>query len=214
MKIGVVFFHRNLEKIYPSKWIDECIESIKNQTYKDLIYYEIDYGGSHKNLTGCENFYSLERKNYADAMNFIITKAFDDGCDFVFNTNMDDISELNRIEKQIECLSLGYDIVASDFSYIDENGNKKLNMLTSIHNGEIKNQLDNGHNVIAHPSVGYSRNFWTGNKYDTSKVPEEDLDLWRRSINDGYTFYIVPEILLKYRIHGNQASVGRPDTIE
>jgi hypothetical protein len=206
MKIGVVFFHKDLEKIYDSEWIDSCIESINKQTYSDLTYYEIDYSGRGKSITGCENFHSEIKENYADAMNFIISKAFDDGCDFVFNTNMDDISVENRIEKQLEYLNLGYDIVSSDFSYIDSAGNHKFDMVPSQYNGQIKYQLNDNHNVIAHPSVGYSRKFWEINKYDITKTPEEDLDLWKRAVNNGHTFYIVPLILLKYRIHANQVS--------
>lgn len=206
MKVGVVFFHKDLEKIYDSEWIDSCIGSMNNQTYKDLIYYEIDYSGTAKNLTGCEKFYSETKENYADAMNFIITKAFEDGCDFVFNTNMDDISTEDRIERQLEYLKAGYDIVSSDFSYIDDKGNYKFDMIPSQYNGQIRYQLNDNHNVIAHPSVGYSRKFWETNRYDTEKTPEEDLDLWRRAANNGHTFYIVPRILLKYRIHSNQVS--------
>lgn len=206
MKIGVVFFHKNIEKIYNTEWIESCIESINRQTYSDLTYYEIDYGATNRNLTGCENFYSEDKVNYADAMNFIITKAFDDGCDFVFNTNMDDISTENRIEKQLGYLNSGYDIVSSDFLYIDDMGNYKFDMLPSRYNGQIEYQLNDNHNVIAHPSVGYSRKFWETNRYDIEKTPEEDLDLWRRAINNGHSFYIVPEILLKYRIHRNQVS--------
>jgi GT2 family glycosyltransferase len=206
MKIGVVFFHKNLNKIYRKEWIEKCIDSIKNQTYKNLVLYEIDYGNSETNLTGCNNFFSLEKENYADAMNFIITEAFNDGCNYVFNTNMDDIFTLDRIEKQLEYLNKGYDLVTSDFMYIDEDDTFKQNMIHSPYNYLIKEHLNNNHNIIAHPSVGYSKNFWDNNKYDITKTPEEDLDLWRRAINNGYTFYIVPEILLLYRIHGTQVS--------
>jgi hypothetical protein len=206
MKLGVVFYHKNLEKIYKKEWIDECLRSIENQTVKDLFFYEIDYGDAGKNISGSDNFYSMEKENYADAMNFIISKAFEDGCDYVFNTNLDDKYALDRIEKQIRYLELGYDIVSSDFMYINENGEFKLNLIVSRFNSDIENQLENNHNVIAHPVVGYSRNFWENNKYDITKTPEEDLHLWKKSINEKYKFYIIPEILLMYRIHNNQVS--------
>lgn len=209
IKIGVVFFHSNLEKIYDESWISECIDSIKNQTISDIILYEIDYSGRGLNMTGTNKFYSEFKENYADAMNFIITKAFNDGCEFVFNTNMDDKYPTNRIEKQLKYLNLGYDIVASDFMYIDGENNFKNNIMVSPYNDVIKDQLNSGHNVIAHPVVGYSRKFWDSNKYDITKTPEEDLDLWKRSVNLGYSFYIIPEILLNYRIHNNQVSTKK-----
>jgi hypothetical protein len=209
MKIGVIFFHSNLEKIYKKEWIDECIESIKDQTVSGIEIYEIDYSGRSLNLTGTSNFYSEIRINYADAMNFIISEAFNDGCKYVFNTNMDDKYVKDRIEKQIEYLNNGYDIVSSDFSYMDSDGNFIQNLIMSEYNSEIKNQLNCNHNVIAHPVVGYSKKFWDNNKYDIHKTPEEDLDLWKKSINDGYSFYIIPEILLMYRIHNNQVSTKK-----
>ena len=209
MKLGVVFYHKNLEKIYKKEWIDECIESIENQSIKNLFFYEIDYGDTDKNVTGSDNFYSIPKENYADAMNFIISKAFEDGCDYVFNTNLDDKYSSDRIEKQIEYLELGYDIVSSDIMYINEEGGFKLNLVLSQHNNNIKNELDSNHNVISHPSVAYSRNFWENNKYDITKTPEEDLDLWKRASGENYKFYIIPEFLLTYRIHENQVSTKK-----
>jgi hypothetical protein len=206
MKIGIVFFHKNLDKIYKKEWVDQCIESIKNQTIKNISYYEIDYGDSNTNISGAENFYSEQKANYADAMNYIISKAFEDGCNYVFNTNMDDYYHPQRIEKQIYYLEKGFDIVSSDFKYIDSEGNFKWNMIHSIYNQQIKKELDDNHNVIAHPAVGYGKDFWKSNKYDIEKTPEEDLDLWKRSINSGFKFFIVPEILLTYRIHDTQVS--------
>jgi hypothetical protein len=206
MKIGVVFFHKEIDKIYKKEWYESCINSIKNQTFSEFDIYEIDYGASNTNLTGTSKFFSEEKINYADAMNFIISKSFDDGCDYVFNTNLDDYYTNNRIESQISFLKQGYDLVSSDFRYIDENGNHKWDMIHSGFNQSIKENLDANHNIIAHPSVAYSRFFWENNKYDPSQTPIEDLHLWKKSISNGFKFFIVPEILLTYRIHQQQVS--------
>ena len=93
--------------------------------------------------------------------------------------------------------------------YINEEGGFKLNLVLSQHNNNIKNELDSNHNVISHPSVAYSRNFWENNKYDITKTPEEDLDLWKRASGENYKFYIIPEFLLTYRIHENQVSTKK-----
>ena len=90
-KLGVVMFHKNIKKIYKEEWVTKCINSILNQTIKDFTIYEINYGEDDLSLLDGiyvnKRFYSETLENYADAMNFIITKAFDDGCDYVFNTN-------------------------------------------------------------------------------------------------------------------------------
>ena len=207
MKVGVIFFHNNIEKIYQKKWIDKCISSIRNQSYKDLFFYEINYGDMPETrLLSESTFFHKKKENYADAMNFIISKAFEDGCDYVFNTNLDDYYSEKRIEKQLEYLEDGYDLVSSDFCYINED-DEVFHQMNITKYGSIFLNLKNNHNVIAHPSVGMSKEFWLDkdNRYDISKVPAEDLDLWKRSI-DKHMFYIVDEVLLFYRIHKQQES--------
>ena len=89
MKVGVIFFHKNIEKIYKKRWINKCIDSVRNQSKKDLTFYEINYGDdAEPRLLVDSVFFHEKKENYADAMNFIISKAFEDGCDYIFNTNL------------------------------------------------------------------------------------------------------------------------------
>jgi len=206
MKVGVIFFHKNVYDIYPSKWVNKCIDSIYEQTHSDLNFYEINYGVDKLQLVKGSKFFSVVKENYADAMNFIISEAFSDGCDYIFNTNLDDHYSDKRIEKQLEILEMGFDIVSSDFCYIDSD-DMITHYMNIVKNGPIKKCLEMDINVIAHPVVGMSKKFWTddNNRYDITKTPSEDLDLWKRSINN-YKFYIIDDILLFYRRHNNQVS--------
>jgi hypothetical protein len=212
-KIGVVFFHKNIKNIYKEKWIKKSIESIVNQTYSNFKLFEVNYGEENISLIkeffpdfNNLDFYFLPSSDHAKAMNFIIDKAFEDGCDFVFNTNLDDYYHSERIEKQLEKLKEGYDIVSSDFCYIEEiNGEDAITFYKNIKsNTDIKQNLDRNHNVIAHPVVSYSRKFWENNRYLPEEIPFEDLNLWKRSINSGFKFYILDDVLLYYRLHQNQ----------
>lgn len=216
MKKGVILFHSNINNIYKKRWIDECIDSLLNQTDNDFTFYEINYGGDdHSILSDIEikqdkKFWSVKMDNYAEAMNFIIDEAFKDSCDVVFNVNLDDKYHETRIAKEVEFIEKGNDIVSSDFCYIEEDsGNDKVttSMVMSKYLCDIENQLAINHNIIAHPSVAYSKRFWiNGNTYDTEMVPEEDLALWKKMKTAGHKFYIIPDILLFYRIHKNQVS--------
>ena len=43
-KIAVIFFHKNIYKLYKKNWIDKCIESILNQKNVVFDIFEINYG--------------------------------------------------------------------------------------------------------------------------------------------------------------------------
>lgn len=220
MKKGVIIYHSNIKDLYKERWIKKSIESMLNQTDSDLYYYEINYGKGHYSvleeyvdatfLNSRQKFWSINMLNHAQAMNFILDAAFDDGCDIIFNTNLDDYYHPDRVKIQTKAIQ-NYDLVSSDFCYISENQNDEdeITLLMNIkrYGSTIRENLLANHNVIAHPAVCFNKTFWnSSNKYNVNKIPEEDLELWQRSISNGYKFKIVPEILLYYRIHNNQVT--------
>lgn len=217
MKKGVILYHSNIKRIYKDRWIKKSIESMLNQTDSDLWFYEINYGSDNFSVLNSYNvrkkFWSIKMENYAQAMNFILDASFDDDCNLVFNTNLDDYYRNDRVELQTQAITTGgYDIVSSDFCYISEdefeNDNVTLIMNMKHYQLDIRQNLKIDHNVIAHPSVCYNKTFWSekNNRYDVTKTPQEDLDLWKRAINNGFSFKMIPEILLYYRRHINQVS--------
>jgi histo-blood group ABO system transferase len=216
MKIGVVFYHKNISQLYPKKWIEECVKSILGQTHQDFAIYELNYGDDnfrlHKEFEIDKeyHYYKNPFDNHAQAMNFILNKAIEDGCDAVFNTNMDDNYSLNRFEIQLEYINKGYDIISSNFVYIDENSVEIREM--DFSKIDIAENLEKDHNVIAHPSVCYSKKFLEENLYIPEEIPREDLLLWKRTVND-YRFHICDKILLNYRIHKDQVSRKREEEI-
>lgn len=208
MKVATIFYHKNIKSIYKLSWIEECINSVLNQTYNDFTIYELNYGADDFKLSEIVdmtsrkyNYYQHKFNNHADAMNFILNKCIKDGADVVFNNNMDDYSENNRFEIQIKKMQDGYDIVSSNFNHIDSDDVKIREM--NFSSFDIKNELRSDNNIIAHPCVCYSRNFLLKNKYNSDNIPKEDLILWKNTI-DKYKFFICPEILLNYRLHENQ----------
>jgi len=220
MKKGVILYHSNIKSIYKDRWISKSINSMLDQSDNDFTFYEINYGGDDysvipENSNIDKKFWSQKLSNYAEAMNFILDEAFNDNCDYIFNTNLDDFYHKDRIKLQTKMITeLDYDIVSSDFCYITERINNQIfedpiiEYKNILQYGDIKTNLNFKHNVIAHPSVCYNKRFWndTNNRYDITKTPEEDMDLWIQSINNGYKFGIHKDVLLYYRIHNNQSS--------
>jgi hypothetical protein len=220
MKKGVILFHSNIDKIYENRWVEKSINSMINQTDNNFIFYEINYNGDNysvipKNCTIEKKFWSQKLENYAEAMNFIIDEAYKDGCDYIFNVNLDDFYHKDRIAIQMKLMiEQKYDVLSSNFYYIEENVTNnviqdlqiKTFQMSKFNN--INSELKNGNNIIAHPSVCFSRRFLsdTNNRYDKNEIPEEDFKLWKQAINNGYSFGITEDFLLFYRIHNKQIS--------
>jgi hypothetical protein len=106
-------------------------------------------------------------------------------------------------------------------NYIEETitNNGYEDIITQVFNmtefSSINSEFKNGNNIIAHPSVCFSRKFWDDNKnrYNKNEIPEEDFKLWKESINNGYSFGITEEFLLFYRIHNKQISKRRLEDV-
>lgn len=201
LKCACIFYHKNISTLYQRAWIDECIDSIVAQTHKDFDIFELNYGGDDQRYTN-GRFLSIPLDNHIGAMNLLLDMIFGLGYDVVFNTNMDDIYDPQRFEKQLIKIKEGYHVVSSDFEYFGEQS--KLMKMSS--KGDIGRNLLSGHNVIAHPVVAIHRNFWTPGIRYKNLLGYEDLDLWQRAIRVRKKFFIIPEVLLRYRIHGSQVT--------
>lgn len=240
-KSAVIVFHKNIYQIYEKIWIKECIDSIMSQTYQEFDIYEVNYGGGDvslfkeynlKKLNKKHAFYSISLPDHTYAMNFIINKAFDNNYDVIFNSNLDDIYNKDRFDRQIRFVNKGYDLTSSYWEYIENSDSKTVTKLMGYdilfqnlkkenknHNKyhiyshkAILHELNNNHNVINHSGICITRKFWErydnfGNllRYRDDK-PFEDLMLWKRAVESNVKTAIIPEYLIRYRIHNNSVS--------
>jgi hypothetical protein len=231
-KNAVIFFHKNIYKLYPPHWIDLCKNSILNQKNIDFDILEINYGGENisifkenevKNHT--HYFYHTCLETHTDAMTFLLNKGFDEfDYDIIYNTNLDDYYAETRFYKQQKCILDGFYLCSTLWQYIEEKDNieekgliftkESLGLNISNNNyidfNEIKNQLSNDHNVINHSGVCFTKKIWTSYDDDWNLLryrddkPFEDLTFWNRIVNVNIPITIINENLIHYRIHANQ----------
>ena len=211
MRAAVIIYHKNIDKIYPAEWVHRCLESIRQQTFKDYHVFEQDYGETDKCISkdyfSNHTFINKAEINFVAAMNNLLSLVFDThGYDVCFNVNLDDYYDTRRFQKQLIPMGVGVDICSSDFIYVDEKNVIIKKLLMSGLN--IKKELSASNNIICHPSVCYSRRFWQGcGGYDVNAIPQEDLNLWKAT-QKVFRFYIVKEYLCYHRIHDNKVCVN------
>lgn len=205
-KVGVIIYHRDLLNIYKKEWIDKCLESIRNQTFKNFAVYELGYSDTRQQWWSGSNYSHIPMSNHIEAMNHILDKAFLDGCDVVFNINLDDFYAPERFELQLKAIEEGYDLISSDFQIIQEiDGVDVLGNQMIFHDRDIKAEQDINHNVLAHPVIAYTKKFWDEYKYyNTDELGYEDFSLWKKAVAGGCKIKIIDKILLYYRISEKQ----------
>lgn len=198
MKTGMLVYHKNLDTIYPAKWIEEFKYSIDNQTFKDFVIYELNYGGGQQRIFPNSVFESMELPTFVHGMNYLLDKAFGDGCFAVANTNVDDYYTLNRLEKQMFYTRHGWDLVSSNFMLVE---NDKPVLIQRFDKLNIREELSHNHNILCHPAIIYSKKFWASHRYDPAQIPLEDMKLWQRAVESGIRVKIHHDVLCYHRIH-------------
>lgn len=199
MKVALISYHRNVENIYEKSWIQEYRYSIVNQTYKPFDIFELEYGGGDFRIFENSNYHSKEFPSFVYALNYLLDCIFFMGYDCVANSNCDDIYMLGRLTKQLPYIANGFDIVSSNFTLIQNGKAVQTNIFDQMN---LPLELDNNHNIICHPTVIYSKNFWKSYRYIPEQQPREDMMLWQRAIKT-HKFFIHPDILLYHRLHSN-----------
>lgn len=205
MKLAVCIFHKNIYAINKPEWVQYCINSIFNQTIKRFTVLELNYGEDNTQLYSGSFYMQKPLENHVQAQNMLFDYAalhFD----VIFNVNLDDFYLPNRIEKQLISIKAGNSIVSSNFSLMNENSEVFQDLI--FHKKNIAAEFSKNHNIIAHPVVAFTKDFWIKNRYynevDYHTARNEDFMLWKKAFANNEKFCILPEILMHYRIHNYQ----------
>lgn len=191
-------------------YLREAIDSILNQTYKNLELLIINDGSNDRSIE-IINSYKDQRirlinfeKNQGliTVLNIGINEA--KGC-YIARMDADDVAYPERIEKQVVFFKKNPKITICS-TLINNNKRFKTYINSPLNSNEIKARLlfDN---IICHPTVMFKSNLLIrkSNYYKNDFPHAEDYALWLESINSE-NFHIIPETLLMYREHDYQIS--------
>lgn len=216
MKLAWIVFHKNV-RAYPSKWIEDYVNSVYTQTVngqnavdeKIIDIWEVNYGNGNERLFTESKFFKKNFPTHAHAHNFILDEVFKNGYSYAFNSNVDDCYPEDRIERQLPYCKQGKDIICANHSEIDGD-NKVTNHDIAFHKMAVNLEMAKNHNIISHPTVVYSKHFWTKcPKLDPALIPADDMALWKWALFNGFQFTIVPYNLCWHRIHPNSVAAPR-----
>jgi glycosyltransferase involved in cell wall biosynthesis len=194
-------------------YLNDAIESILTQTYKDFEFLIINDGSTDASDKIIRSYndqrivyiYHKTNRGVSHSLNTGLARAKGK---YVSRMDCDDISMPDRVEQQVRFLEKNpdYGLVGCLFGLIDRNsilydiGGIKL-----FGNEELKLALLFG-NVFCHGEVTFRKNILTKHRLSYSpKYICEDYDLWIE-MSKFTNFKIIPSMLYKYRVHDKSIS--------
>ncbi len=197
------------------RFLSESLESVINQTYTNIeiiaVYDESDDSSIEILKSFCNRD---ERMKIIYGAGNGLSHALNLGIDntkgkLIARMDADDISHLNRIEKQVNYLNKNnLDFCGSHITFIDNLG--RVNGLKSMPVTHKACTLCSSIEVpFMHPTVLMRRSFLQENdlRYGQSKYKAaEDYDLWVRAFGKGAIFGNIDESLVYFRVLKDSAS--------
>ncbi len=193
-------------------YLSEAIESILNQSFINFELLLLDDGSTVDTHDTINKFNDSRIRYFREESNRGIVFQLNKGLklakgEFVARMDADDISHPDRLEKQL--------------CFLENPKNAKIDVLgtNAVKIGDEKGLLDfknyhpkqisfllNFYCPILHPTVMIRKSvFNNGLKYSEEFKYAEDFALWRM-IDNGNNLAILPDYLLKYRIHKGQTN--------
>lgn len=199
-KVSVVMpiFRKTKEKL-------TAIDSILNQTFKDLELIIIDGSADNKNFEMIssikdERIRYFKVKGYINCLNYGIEQA--KGI-YIARMDDDDISLPTRIEEQVCFLDNNPEIALCSclVEFFGERNDisshkKEINLLNLIENQEF-----------IHPAMMFRKSI---NIHFEKIKPSEDCLLFRKLLLDGYKFAIIDKVLFKNYVSKNSIMANYP----
>ena len=206
----------------PVSYIIQSVESIIYQTYPDIEFIIIV-----DDPTNTEVIRKLEEYRdkyemislYINEKNIGLVDSLNKGLqychgEYIARMDADDIAMDTRLEKQLFYLEKEqYDIAGAWFEQFDEkdSAQKIIKFDMPVENYKCKEHLRKG-SCLAHPTWLVRKEVYDALHGYRNIVTCEDYDFLIRCTLSGYRMGNCPEVLLKYRVHGE--SISKKNNIE
>lgn len=191
-------------------FLDQAIQSVLNQTYKDFVFLIIDDFSTDNSYNIACSYKDprivLRRNSFNKGVIDTLNEAFNSvNCTYVIRMDADDVAVANRIEDQVGFMDKHPDIAISGTWYSTIGSDEVVKM--PVNDAEISVHLLET-TALGHPTVIIRHKIWDKCKilYRKSYQHAEDYAGWCEAKMKGCKLANIPSVLLHYRRHSSQVS--------
>ena len=194
-----------------SEFIENCIRSIFNQSYKNIEIVIVDdcsNDSTNKILNSLQKENLLHMKIIKNKDNLGLTKSLNIAAshaqgEWLARLDADDISRKDRIKTQIDFIKNNpeYSIIGSSCFFIDDKGKYLFSRSYPSSHSDIRNALENVSAFFPHSSVLIKKkDFLKLGGYNNAMDYSQDYELWLRA-SSKVKLFSIDKPLVSIRIH-------------
>lgn len=204
------------------KYLQETIQSILDQSLQQFELIILDDGSSDNSAPIIQQFAAKDKRIRAyysantgksTSTNYLVNEARGQWCAFI---DADDVMLPERLKRQIEFHSQAKEVDASSCNcyYINEQGNlfgtQRYNGLRTV--AEYKSTIKRKKFITcSYTGLMVSKKaFIEAGRLSAKFEPCEDFEFLNRFVEKGFILLVIPEVLMKYRIHSAAITVKKP----
>lgn len=189
--------------------IGRCIESILEQSFANFEFLIVDDGSQDNTKLVIESYlydkrirFFKNKKTIGLTSNLINLIKLSKG-DFIFRQDGDDISDIDRLNVQINYLRDGYDLVGTKSIIKIQNDKKTKFSFHTKYNFLLKKLLKTG-NLFIHGSLAFKKNkYFLIGGYDEKFKYSQDYDLILRFNKSAKLKIINQNLYILYKSHSS-----------
>lgn len=192
-------------------FLKRAMESILNQTYKNIEFLIIDDGSTDNSMAIIKSYQDERIKLIENTKNQGLIYSLNTGLEmasgkYIARMDADDISHRERIQKQCAYMENHINIGILG-TFIQKENKFKLYANPKLNSNELKARIL-FNNIFNHPTIMFRNSFLKEKNisYNQERKHAEDYNLWMTAIKVT-DFAILSEPLLFYENHQNQVSI-------
>ncbi|PGA14220.1 hypothetical protein COL65_22230 [Priestia aryabhattai] len=210
--VSVIMSVYNTENSY----LVEAIESILNQTYENFEFIIIDDCTNEGNVEVIKKYKDSRINLIQNKNNLGLTRSLNKGIKlakgkYIARMDADDISELDRFEKQINYLEENPEVMVLG-GYAQILGKNKIFMSKLEDDETFKIRMMFFNCALAHPTAMINKNLLISHhiQYDESIKKSQDYMLWVECMLVS-KIRVLNDVVLQYRIHDQQITIANSE---
>lgn len=211
MKVSVIMANYNTN----IKYLSSAVNSILNQSFNDFEFIIIDDASTDNSLEYLRRINDRRVVLLENDVNLGLTKSLNKAIavskgKYIVRMDSDDISLPNRIEKQVQFMENHPNVIVAG-TWVQYFGSSEIlykPIISTTEEYRVRLLFGNSPTIV-HPSAILNKEMMlsAGIQYDERYRNSQDYKMWVECSKYG-DCVIIPEVLLKYRVHEKQISSG------